>query len=168
MLPTPSLFRDFISQMSKDELVDFIMDKYTHYDQHDTFYFFEELILQYYQEQLSYEHLLKEITVFIKESRQGKYFEDFDFNKLGSDYIPPKTREWFSKAGVLLDLLCIYAEKNKTIAVKELFDRMFDLIQFMEESAAVVFAHQYNEADIYTNHDYRAIYEELILHLNMR
>jgi hypothetical protein len=165
MLPSPTLFHDFISQMSKDDLVDFIMAKYTHYDQSDTFYFFEDLILKYHQVDLNYETLRQEIIAFEKESKRGRYFEAFEFNKFGVGYIPPQTKEWFSRVGVLLDLLCIYARDNQTLAVKELFDILLDLIQYTMESGEVVFAHDYGESDINCDYEYRNIYEHLVQHL---
>lgn len=167
LLPTPSLFHSFISQMSKDDLVDFIMAIYTSFDQRDTFYFFDDLILRYHQVDLNYDSLRQEIIAFEKESKKGRYFELFEFNKLEVGYIPLKTREWFGRLGVLLDLLCIYARDNQTLAVKELFDILLDLIQYMMESGEVVFAHDYDESDVYCNHDYRDIYETLVKNLEI-
>lgn len=167
MLPSPSLFHDFISQMSKDDLVDFIMAKYSSFDQHDTFYFFEDLILKYHQVDVSYETLSHEIIAFDTDSRKGRYFEAFEFNNLGVGSLPPKTREWFSRLGVLLDLLCIYVEKNQTFAIKQLFDTLLDLIQYTLESGEVVFAHDYDESDICCNHDYRTVYEDLVNNIEM-
>jgi hypothetical protein len=162
LIPAPELVRDFIAEKPKQELIDIIMQMYRNMDANDTLKYFELLLLDYNGVNMSLDDLTNEIKLYDKESRKGKYYEDFDFGKKGVDYIPTKTREWFDRIGVLLDLLCHFAEKNKTHRVKALFDQLFDLISFMEESDEVVFAHEYGEDDIYCNYDYRTVYEDLV------
>jgi hypothetical protein len=63
------------------------------------------------------------------------------------------------------DLDCLLAVKNQSLAVESFFDRLFDLLEYIEECTAVVFVHVYGGSDIYYIHDYRGVYEGLVLSL---
>ena len=161
---TPSLeeISHFLNGKSKDEILKYVLTAYHKSGHQMVLKYFDVLINDYYISNQSMDELKSTINEFYKDSIAGKYYEDFEFNKLGVGYWPPLTDEWFNTISILLDLLCEQAIKNPSSIVKDAFIALFKLIKNMEHNANIVFAHDYSEIDIFAKYDYRAVYESML------
>ena len=84
--------------------------------------------------------LLKEVVKFDRDSRAGKYYQDFEINSKNYTYIPDKTDEWFDRLGGLLtETSKLTRQRDHALAVA-CFDRLYALIETMEEGDSIVFA----------------------------
>jgi hypothetical protein len=86
--------------------------------------------------------LLEEVLQFERDSRARKYYQSFMINSKNFNYIPDKTDEWFDRLGELLTETSKLTRQGDHAMAVACFDRLYALIEVMEDGDSIVFAHE--------------------------
>src|SRR3954453_9996817 len=86
--------------------------------------------------------LLEEVVEFERDSLAKKYYQSFMINSKNFMHIPDKTDEWFDRLGDLLKETSKLTRQGDHSTAVACFDRLYALIETMEEGDSIVFAHE--------------------------
>jgi hypothetical protein len=109
-------------------------------------------------ETTSIPELLQHLETFVQRSHKGFFYRVFDMGSDNCNWVPPHTEAWFFELGLWLDKACELAQVQDEKNARTIFEACMPLIPDMAE---IVFAHELGDWMIYTQYDYKAVYETL-------
>src|SRR3954453_9968010 len=86
--------------------------------------------------------LVEEVAEFDRDSRARQYYQSFNINSKNFNHIPDKTDEWFDRLGDLLTETSKLTRQGDHATAVACFDRLYALIETMEDGDSIVFAHE--------------------------
>ncbi len=133
----------YLKKQNKSDLLDLLSLSFDTLETNQRHDVFGKILKEVPPSPVDGKKLLSTIKAFYKTSMAGHYYAPFEMNSKNYSYVPEETDAWFDEIGDHLEDSSRLTDQNDHKIAVQCFKLLHELIDKMEESDAIVFAHEY-------------------------